>query len=268
MESISSINNQNVKNAAELKQKKYREERDVFLVEGLRSVEEAIAWGQVKEVFFVPEEDQRLQKLLATAEIEHIALYQTDARVMGKLCDTKTPQGIAAVVKMPPNRLERISPAVNNEPVLILDRVQDPGNMGTLIRTADAVGAAGIILLEGCVDAYSPKAVRASMGSVFHVPLIQNIMPEEALTWCYRQGYIPVATCLEQAENLYKADLSRRIAFILGNEANGVSLELQAAAELRLCIPMPGKAESMNVAMAAAILLFEGLRQRAYGRKG
>ena len=125
-------------------------------------------------------------------------------------------------------------------------------------------GALGVILLAGSADVYSPKVVRASMGSIFHLPLVQGIEPEAALTWCTRYGYTTAAASLTAAEELYKVDLSRKMAFILGNEANGVTSELQAASDTRLYIPMPGKAESMNVAMAAGVILFESLRQRKY----
>jgi TrmH family RNA methyltransferase len=196
-------------------------------------------------------------------------MYQVDGKVMAKLSDTKAPQGVLAVIRTPEQNLRQLRPGTasdNNAPVIILDRVQDPGNLGTIIRTADAVGALGLILLEGCVDAYSPKVVRASMGSLFHLPVVQDVTAEEALTWCYRNGYEPAATALKNAQNVYKADISKKMAFLFGNEANGVAEELQAAAETRLFIPMAGLAESMNVAMAAGIILFEGLRQRKFYR--
>lgn len=198
-----------------------------------------------------------------------IRMYQVDEKVMAKLSDTKAPQGVLAVIRTPEQNLRQLRPGTasdNNAPVIILDRVQDPGNLGTIIRTADAVGALGLILLEGCVDAYSPKVVRASMGSLFHLPVVQDVTAEEALTWCYRNGYEPAATALKNAQNVYKADISKKMAFLFGNEANGVAEELQAAAETRLFIPMAGLAESMNVAMAAGIILFEGLRQRKFYR--
>ena len=198
-----------------------------------------------------------------------IRMYQVDEKVMAKLSDTKAPQGVLAVIRTPEQNLRQLRPGTasdNNAPVIILDRVQDPGNLGTIIRTADAVGALGLILLEGCVDAYSPKVVRASMGSLFHLPVVQDVTAEEALTWCYRNGYEPAATALKNAQNVYKADISKKMAFLFGNEANGVAEELQAAAETRLFIPMTGLAESMNVAMAAGIILFEGLRQRKFYR--
>jgi len=269
MEIITSVNNQRVKDVANLKQKKYRTETGAFFAEGLRAVIEAVQFADLSELFFIKTEENKLTEIIKTAEEKGVRLYCVDEKVMAKLSDTKAPQGVLAVIKMPKDRLQKLNPGTssdNNAPVIILDRVQDPGNLGTIIRTADAVGALGMILLEGCVDAFSPKVVRASMGSLFHLPVIQDVFPEEALTWCYRHGYEPAATALKNAQNMYKADLSKKMAFIFGNEANGVAEELQAAAETRLFIPMAGQAESMNVAMAAGIVLFEGLRQRKFFR--
>lgn len=278
MELITSVNNARVKDVANLKQKKYRAESGAFFAEGLRAVKEAAQFADMRDLFFTKTEEEKLRGIIKLAEAKGARLYCVDEKVMAKLSDTKTPQGVLAVIKMPENDLQQLRPGMfakertdtfeldNNAPVLILDRVQDPGNMGTIIRTADAVGALGIILLEGCVDAFSPKVVRASMGSLFHLPVVQDVTAEEALTWCYRNGYEPAATALNNAQNVYKADVSKKMAFIFGNEANGVAEELQAAAETRLFIPMAGLAESMNVAMAAGIILFEGLRQRKFIR--
>jgi TrmH family RNA methyltransferase len=301
MEIITSVNNQRVKDIANLKQKKYRTESGTFFAEGLRAVKEAVQYADVTGLFFTKTEEDKLNEILKIAETKGVQIYCVDEKVMAKLSDTKTPQGVLAVIKMPENNLQQLRPGAfakkmaqqnknaeqavkgntlqkvkespaqqfeldNNAPVLILDRVQDPGNLGTIIRTADTVGALGIILLDGCVDAFSPKVVRASMGSLFHLPVVQDVTAEEALTWCYRNGYEPAATALNKAQNVYKTDISKKMAFIFGNEANGVAEELQAAAETRLFIPMTGLAESMNVAMAAGIILFEGLRQRKFDR--
>ena len=269
MELITSVNNQRVKEVANLKQKKYRTESGTFFAEGLRAVQEAVQHAGVADLFFTASEEEKLHDILINAKEKGACLYKADDKVMAKLSDTKTPQGVLAVIRMPEQSLQKLRPGTasdNNAPIIILDRIQDPGNLGTIIRTADAVGALGVILLEGCVDAYSPKVVRASMGSLFHLPVVQDIFPEEALTWCYRHGYEPAATAMQGAANLYKADISKKMAFIFGNEANGVTEELQAAAETRLFIPMAGQAESMNVAMAAGIVLFEGLRQRKFIR--
>lgn len=267
MDKITSVNNQLVKDVHSLKQKKYRTQSGTFLVEGLRAVEEALRYGSVDRLFVTEDEESRCGDLLNLAASESVETFLVDSKVMGKLADTKNPQGIAATVRMPDKSLDSLlhSPAGNEDnlaPVVVLDRIQDPGNMGTIIRTADASGALGVVVLEGCVDVYSPKVVRASMGSLFHLPVISDCTPEEMLTWCCREGYLPAAACLDGASSLYRTDLCRKVAFILGNEANGVSPELQQAAELKLLIPMPGLAESMNVAMAGGVILYESLRQR------
>ncbi|MEE3380887.1 MAG: RNA methyltransferase [Succiniclasticum sp.] len=268
MESITSVNNPQVKAAANLKNKKFRTETGRFVAEGLRAVREAIAYGQVESLFVTDDEAERLGDWLDKAASRGARLYRVDGKVMARLSDTKTPQGVLAVAAMPRAGLAdlRPDPADPDAPVVILDRIQDPGNLGTIIRTADAAGVQAVLLLEGCVDAYSPKVVRATMGSLFHLPLVQHLAAEEVLSWCARQGFRTVATCLEGASDLYRAELAGKQAFILGNEANGVAPALQQAAAERVFIPMPGKAESMNVAMAAGIILFEALRRRRYGR--
>jgi TrmH family RNA methyltransferase len=287
MEIITSVNNQLVKESNQLKQKKYREEAHTFLVEGLRAVEEAVAAGKVQRLFFTPTEDDRARELLRLAEAAGASLYQTDGKVMSKLSDTKCPQGMVAVAELPdlnlvdwvpagagvPN-LESapaakkgsttgaVQPKANAyRPLVVLDRVQDPGNLGTIIRTADAVGAAGLVLLKGTADAFAPKVVRSSMGSLFHLPVISEVSEEELLAWCKKAGYTLAACCLDGAGDLYQTDLTRKLALVLGNEAGGVSETLEAAAGIKVRIPMPGKAESLNVAMAAVVVLFEGLRQ-------
>ncbi|MGI6262594.1 MAG: TrmH family RNA methyltransferase [Succiniclasticum sp.] len=268
MESITSVNNPQVKAAACLKTKKHRAEAGAFLAEGLRSVREAIAYGQVRSLFVTDTEADRLGEWLDKALSQGASLYRVDDKVMAKLSDTKTPQGVVAVVSLPSPSLETLAPGPEeaDAPVVILDRVQDPGNLGTIIRTADAAGVRALLLLEGCADAYAPKVVRASMGSLFHVPVLSDLAPEDVLSWCSRQGYRTVATCLDGARDLYRTTLPGRLAFLLGNEANGVAPALQQAADERVYIPMAGKAESMNVAMAAGVLLFEAFRRRRYGQ--
>ncbi|HAY60970.1 MAG: RNA methyltransferase [Acidaminococcaceae bacterium] len=268
MESITSVNNPQVKAAANLKNKKFRAETGTFVAEGLRAVREAIAYGRVESLFVTDDEAERLGDWLDKAVSRGARLYRVDGKVMARLSDTKTPQGVLAVAAMPRTGLADLRPGLPDPdaPVVVLDRIQDPGNLGTIIRTADAAGVLAVLLLEGCVDAYSPKVVRATMGSLFHLPLVQHLAAEEVLSWCSRQGFRTVATCLEGASDLYRADLSGKQAFLLGNEANGVTPALQQAAAERVYIPMPGKAESMNVAMAAGIILFEALRRRRYGR--
>lgn len=146
--------------------------------------------------------------------------------------------------------------------LLVLDRVGEPGNIGTMLRTADAAGIGGLVLLKGCADIYAPKTVRSSMGSLFHIPVLSGVSEQEFISTGKRAGYDILVTCLDGADNLYKADLSGRIAFVMGNEAGGVSETLLAQADKKVYIPMAGRAESLNVAMAAGIVMFEALRRK------
>ena len=146
--------------------------------------------------------------------------------------------------------------------LLVLDRVGDPGNIGTMLRTADAAGIGGLVLLKGCADIYAPKTVRSSMVSLFHIPVLSGVSEQEFVSTAKKAGYDLLVTCLDGADNLYKADLSGRIAFVMGNEAGGVSETLLEKADKRVYIPMAGRAESLNVAMAAGIVMFEALRRK------
>ncbi len=257
---ITALQNPVVKAAAALKQKKYRREQGLFLAEGLRTVEEAVSYGVVQEIFYTAVEDDRTRAVLEAAAARQVPLYCVSSAVMKKLADTETPQGIIAVCAMQSAPLEML--LATGRLLLVLDRIGDPGNLGTMLRTADAAGVGGLVLLKGCADIFAPKTVRASMGSLFHVPVVCDV-DEAALVQSAKQaGYSLLVTCLDGADSLYKADLGGRLAFVMGNEANGVSSSLIAAADKRVYIPMQGRAESLNVAMAAGIVLFEALRQR------
>ena len=257
---LTGLQNPQVKAAADLKQKKYRTKSGLFLAEGLRTVEEAIAAKQVESIFYTPIEDERTRSALEIAAAQGIKLFCVTEAVMKKISDTETPQGIIAVCNMTHLNLEEL--LLSGRMLLVLDRVQDPGNIGTMLRTADAAGVGGVVLLSGSADAYGPKTVRASMGSLFHLPVLQGVTEENFVTTAKDLGYELLVTALEGAVSLYKADLKGRIAFVMGNEANGVSESLLAVADKKVFIPMQGRAESLNVAMAAGVIMFEALRRR------
>ena len=257
---LTAVNNPQVKAAAELKQKKYRQQRGLFLAEGLHTVEEAVAARQVESIFYTAIEDDRTRIVLEAAAEQQVKLYCVSEAVLKKIADTETPQGIIAVCKMQQVKLEQL--LAKGKLLLVLDRVGDPGNVGTMLRTADAAGIGGMLLLKGSVDAYAPKTVRSSMGSLFHVPVVAGISEADFIKEVHNAGYELLVTCLDGADNLYQADLHGRLAFVMGNEANGVSEGLLAAADKRVYIPMAGRAESLNVAMAAGIAMFEALRRQ------
>jgi len=257
---VTGLQNLVVKAAAELKQKKYRTQNGLYLAEGLRTAEEAVAYKAVETLFYVATDDERTMHLLEDAAAQNIKLVCVSENVMKKIADTETPQGIIAVCKMRQPKLENL--LASGKMLLVLDRVGDPGNIGTMLRTADAAGIGGLVLLKGCADIYAPKTVRSSMGSLFHIPVLSGVSEQEFVSAAKKAGYDLLVTCLDGADNLYKADLSGRIAFVMGNEAGGVSETLLAKADKRVYIPMAGRAESLNVAMAAGIVMFEALRRK------
>ena len=257
---LTGLQNPVVKAAAELKQKKYRTQNGLYLAEGLRTAEEAVAYKAVETLFYVATDDDRTIRLLEDAAMQNIKLVCVNENVMKKIADTETPQGIIAVCKMRQPKLETL--LAGGKMLLVLDRVGDPGKIGTMLRTADAAGIGGLVLLKGCADIYAPKTVRSSMGSLFHIPVLSGVSEQEFVSAAKKAGYDLLVTCLDGADNLYKADLSGRIAFVMGNEAGGVSKTLLEKADKRVYIPMAGRAESLNVAMAAGIVMFEALRRK------
>ena len=170
---LTGLQNPLVKAAAELKQKKYRQQRGEFLAEGLRTAEEAVAFKAAQQIFYTATEDERTLQLLEPAASMQLKLTCVSEAVMKKIADTETPQGIIAVCRMQEQPLEQL--LASGKLLLVLDRVGDPGNIGTMLRTADAAGVGGIILLKGTADIYAPKTVRSSMGSLFHVPVLSGV---------------------------------------------------------------------------------------------
>ena len=266
IERIDSPANKKIKLAAALKQRKQREKTGLFVAEGIRLCEMAAEAGwQVKFGLLTSQvlEQERGAKLVEKLTGQNCPLYEVPETVFAKAAGTETPQGILLVMgqKNPslPEKTERENPLY-----VVMDGVQDPGNAGTIIRTADAVGADGVILLKGSVDVYGDKAVRSTMGSIFHVPVYSGVSVEE-LTDCARRNDLQLlATALDEtAKPHFEQDFTKGTAVVLGNEGNGVSKEILAAAQ-KTYIPMYGQAESLNVGMSGAIVLYEALRQRKF----
>ena len=264
MEHIDSLANKKIKLAIALKQRKQREKNGLFVAEGLRLCEMAaesdwqISYGLLTRQLTCQERGRALAECLAE---QGCPLYEVPDNIFAKAAGTETPQGIMLVMaqKNPslPAGAERDKPLY-----VVMDGVQDPGNAGTIIRTADAVGADGVILLKGTVDVYSDKAVRSTMGSIFHVPVYSGVTLDELTEFVQESGLQLLATALdEMAKPHFQQDFTQGTAVVLGNEGNGVSQELLAVAQ-KTYIPMYGQAESLNVGMSAAIVLYEALRQR------
>lgn len=250
MVKITSSSNKTYKYFKSLLQKKARYDAGEFVVEGIKSVRDALSSG--KEISAVITSDE-FQEEFDYGESD---VYEVSAPLFEKLCDTKTPQGIAAVIKM--YKTADFAPDINGAYVYC-DGVSDPGNLGTIIRTADAAGFSGVILSDTCADIYSPKTVRASMGSFFNIDLIPGKTAED-LEKYKSMGFNLLGGALSGNPVDYRAaDYTKPTVIIVGNEANGISDEV-----LKICesvkIPIYGRAESLNVGIAAGILIYEWAR--------
>lgn len=248
--------NKYVKLALKLKTKKYRESESRFIVEGIRFVEEAIKSGYIDYILFS-------EKLFSSSDPERAMAtdspkFEIEDEVFRELCGTENPQGILAIVKKKNWKYEHI----DNDFVVIADCVQDPGNLGTIIRTSHAAGAGAVIVTKGTVDVYNDKTLRATMGSIFHIPVIFAEDFSELSKSLKDLGYGLYATDLSESKYIYDCNFKNKTAIIIGNEANGIPEEHMQYVTQKIKIPMPGKAESLNAASATAVVLFEIVRQR------
>ncbi len=251
IQKITSLQNTVVKKTAELKNKKTRNLEGTFFLEGKRAVEEALASGWIMEALFFTEEYEK--ENLALAETK-VPCYLVNRQVMEKIAATEHPQSVGAVLRQKTGSLADL--AGQDGLLLVLDGVMDPGNLGTILRTADAAGTLGVVILDNSVDLFNPKVIRSTMGSIFHLPVITGVSEEELQKFCVKDGRRLWATSLEGAEDYHQITWPDRLALIMGNEARGVSETLLRQAGQKIFIPMKGKAESLNVAIAAGILLF------------
>lgn len=265
---ITSKQNNLVKYIRSLRDKRTRDTEKRMVLEGAKLIAEAVGSGFYPEKLVVSErvKDQRqIRELLAGAgRAQVITVSDT---VMDYLCETDTPQGIAALVAMPGTGLTDIE-VTPDSLLVMLDGVQDPGNVGTIVRTADAFGAQAVILTKGCADLYSSKTLRSTMGSVFHIPTARDVALPELTAFLKKNGVYTAATGIrEAAVPLHKTALRRPLAVVFGNEAGGVSPEMTGSADIVIKISMAGFAESLNVAVAAGVVLYEAFRQRGSGAK-
>lgn len=257
-------NNPELKSIKKLSRRRHRDIEKKFLIEGIRFVEEALSSAWPLESFiYSPRlvEGERGQALLEMAVRKGVRIMVVESCVMSELADTDTPQGVLAVMRQPNYRLEDLIGS-RQALVVVVDGVQDPGNLGTIIRSADAAAANCAILLKGTVDLYNPKTLRSTMGSLFHLPVVTDVEPDNVLNLLSEAGLQLVVGAPSAARTVGSLDLTRPTALVVGSEARGPSSEvIQRAAHL-VRIPMPGRAESLNVATAASILLYEAVRQR------
>lgn len=251
--SISSRDNKNLKFIRQLKKKNHRTDSQKFIAEGKKIVLEVFEYASDRLLYVVMSEgfSQKEPGILQLAEESCESVYIVPDNVFADLSDTDTPQGILAVLNM---AKDNYSPSSAHRWIVVLDGVSEPGNMGTIIRTAEALGFDGIYLTKGCADIYSPKTVRATMGSLLRMKFRTNCSVND-INSLKSEGFSLVATTPSGDTILEGFKSPEKLAVIIGNEAHGISDELMRLADTRVRISMDGMAESLNAAVAAGIVL-------------
>ena len=255
---ITAKDNDKVKYTKSLLKSKNRNKESKFIIEGYRILTLAIECNAKIDYVFINEEFEKKTEHVEFLEIlksKNINTYKTTNKIFNELVDTESTQGILAVVKFNQRTIEE-NLKDEHRFVVILDRIQDPGNMGTIIRTADAAGVDAIIALKGCVDIYNPKVIRSTMGSIFDMNII-HATQEEAVRLLKLKNFDIVSSYLDTDNYYDKVKYNNKTALVIGNEANGINDELVSKSDVLVKIPIYGKAESLNAAISSAILMYE-----------
>ncbi len=268
---ISSETNGQIKELVKLqKQARYRKQQGIFIVEGLKMVYEAAQYGELQKIYLSEERyaefagDQQLGETSARSGKELLAQFAFEVvadPVFRKVSDTMTPQGILGLVTIPRYSLEELL-QVPKPQYLLLDDVRDPGNLGTMIRTAEGAGMSGVLLSHGSVDLFNPKVVRATMGAIFRMPYcyVENLPDTiRQIRHCGQEVY---ATAMEGSVIYDVPDYTAGAAVVIGNEANGISDAVFREKPIPIRIPMEGQLESLNAAVSAAVIMYEMNRQK------
>ena len=255
---ITSVGNQRIKNLVNLIQKsKVRREQDVFITEGAKMFQEAEA-NRIKEVYV---SESFYEKGNVRAKLEQCNYEILSDEVFKKVSDTQTPQGVLCVMKQYHYVLEDLLQQ-ENPLLLLLEDIQDPGNLGTMLRTAEGAGVNGVIMTKGTVDIYNPKTIRSTMGSVYRMPFFYTENLLGVMKELQERNVKLYAAHLKGDKFYHQLEFKGGTAFLIGNEGNGLRDETTRAADVYMKIPMEGKVESLNAAVASAILMYEAARQR------
>ena len=257
---ITSTSNARVKELVQLQKKsKVRNEQGVFLVEGVKMYQE-IPQEQLVKVYvsetFADKQKEEINRLKDRRKLEYLSDH-----VFQYVSDTKTPQGILCVVRQSTYCLEDILEAEDAH-LLVLDNLQDPGNLGTILRTAEGAGVTGIIISKESVDIYNPKTIRSTMGALYRMPFVYVENLREMIHTLKEKNIKSYAAHLDGKNTYDKEDYRQGTAFLIGNEGNGLREEIAQCADTWIRIPMCGQVESLNAAVAATVLMFEVSRQR------
>lgn len=250
---IESVQNPFIKNLKKLQDKKYRNKENLYIIEGLRLVKEALRQNaKIKHILYDSSKEDIFQSILEKEELKNIEVIEVNNDVISILSSTKTPQGIIAIVEIEKRDL------INTKGKYIyLDAIQDPGNLGTIIRSSHAFNIEGIILSEGSTDPYSDKSIRSSMGSLFKVNIYFDDKERSVLKKLINDDFKLYITSLENSKPIKDTNFYEKSVIVIGNEANGVKEDIFLFDHESIIIPMPGLSESLNAAIATSIILYE-----------
>ena len=260
MEVITSKDNELVKKIKKLKEKKYRDLENSYIIEGIRLLKEAIQEkAKIKQIIICEEceKAEAIPKEIMYEIARYECIYITK-KLYNYLTEVKTPQGILAVIEKESNE-KNID--YTQEIIVALDGIQDPGNLGTILRTVDSIGLTQILVSKDTADSYNPKVVRSTMGAIFRVKIIECEDLEKTLKEIKKHKFEIVVTSLQTKNSIYDIDYNKKV-IVIGNEANGVQEKIQQLADKKVKIPMLGKTESLNASVATGIILYEYVRQK------
>lgn len=260
MQLITSKDNEIIKHIKKLAEKKYRDQHNCYIIEGIKLVEEAIQEEALIEKIIICEESVKASEISKNLMYEiarYDCIYVTE-KIFKTLTQVMTPQGIMAIIK---KNKEKPRVKYDEDIIVALDDIQDPGNLGTILRTVDSVGLKQLIVSKGTADVYNPKVVRSSMGAIFRVEVIEVENLKDTIEAIRRNNYNLVVTSLQTENSVYDIRYNKKV-IVIGNEANGVSKEIQDMADNKVKIPMLGKTESLNASVATGIILYEYVRQK------
>ncbi len=260
MQVITSKDNEIIKSIKKLKDKKFREQEHKYIIEGIKLIEEAVKESAKINTVVVCEDcvkNEEIDSKLLYEVAKYNCIYVSE-RIFSLLTDVKNPQGILAVIEK-----EAQSELIdyNEDLIVVLDKVQDPGNLGTILRTVDSIGLKQIIVAEGSGDIFNPKVVRSTMGAIFRVKVKISQDIQKTIAEIKKHKFKVISTSLATDKSIYDLKYEKS-AIIIGNEANGVSKELQDASDELVKIPMLGNTESLNASVATGIVLYEYVRQK------
>lgn len=260
MQKITSKDNEFVKHIKKLKDKKYRDESNEYVIEGIKLIKEAIQENaNIKQIIICEDcEDSGVIPKDLMYEIAKYECVYVTRKIFNILTEVINPQGLIAIVS---KNTEEKQINYTEELIVALDDIQDPGNLGTILRTVDSIGLTQILVSKGTADAFNPKVVRSTMGAIFRVKIIECEDLEQTLKEVKKHKFEIVVTSLQTEESFYDIEYNNKV-IVIGNEANGVKKEIQDLADKRVKIPMLGKTESLNAAVATGIMLYEYVRQK------